>query len=107
MKIDNANGWTEVIIEENCSSDKFYKIASILHAIFGFAFLNKISDFDSIYWDFDYNGTELTLHYNNYFGVSIFPRALTKALEKDNKTVTELYQNLSASSSIISVINEH
>jgi len=95
MKIDNAKGWTEAIIEENCSTEKFYKVASILHTTLDITFTNKISDLDSIYWDFTYKDTELTLHYNNYMGVSIFPKALTTAGDLDNKMVTELGQTLS------------
>jgi hypothetical protein len=95
MKIDNANGWTEVIIDENCSTEKFYKVAGILHTTLDITFTTKISDLDSIYWNFIYKGTELTLHYNNYMGVSIFPTALTNAVTLDNKTVTELGEILS------------
>jgi hypothetical protein len=65
MKIDNTKTWTEGIIEENCSKETFYKVA----------------DLDSIYWDFIYEQRELTLHYNNYIGVSIFPKALKNAVD--------------------------
>ena len=90
MKIDNSNGWTEAIIDENCSAEMFYKIAAILHSTLDIAFTNKISNLDSIYWDFIYKDVELTLHYNNYIGVLIFPKALANATVLQNKTVTEL-----------------
>jgi hypothetical protein len=70
MKIDNSKGWTEAIIDENCSIDNFKKIASILHTTLGISFTNKISDTDSSYWDFTYKEKELTLHFNVYVGVS-------------------------------------
>src|SRR5438034_567356 len=95
MKIDNSQGWTEAIIDENCSTEKFLKIAGILHTTLDITFTNKISDLDSIYWDFIYKDRELTLHYNNYVGVTIFPKALTNATDLDNKAVTALNQTLS------------
>ncbi len=95
MKIDNSEGWTEAIIDENCSIDKFYKIAKILHTTFDVSFTNKISDTDSTYWDFRYKDKELTLHYNIYVGVSIFPKSLTNATSSDNQIVLDLSKNLS------------
>jgi hypothetical protein len=95
MKINNVQGWTEAFIDENCTNEKFYKVAGILHTTLGITFKNKIADLDSMYWDFVFNDAELTLHYNNYVGVSIFPRALINAVSVENKTVTELAQTLS------------
>ena len=95
MKIDNSKGWTEAIIDENCSIDKFYKIAGILHTTLDISFTNKISDTDSNYWDFIYKESELTLHYNIYIGVSISPKSLTNANSIDNQIVLDLSQTLS------------
>ena len=95
MKIDNSKGWTEAIIYEKCSIDKFYKISGILHTNLGISFTNKISDTDSNYWDFIYKGTELTLHYNIYVGISLFPKSLTNATSSDNKIVLDISKTLS------------
>jgi hypothetical protein len=95
MKIDNKNGWTEAIIEKNCSIDKFYKIARILHTNLDITFANKISDTDSTYWDFIYKDKELTLYYNTFVSVSIFPKSLTNATSSDNQIVLELSKTLS------------
>ena len=95
MKIDNSKGWTEAIVDENCSIDKFYKIAGIIHTILDISFTNKISDTDTSYWDFIYKDKELTLHYNIYVGVSIFPKSMTNASSSDNKIVLDLSKTLS------------
>jgi hypothetical protein len=95
MKIDNSKGWTESIIEENCSIDNFYKIAGILHTTLDISFTNEISDTDSSYWDFIYKESELTLHYNIYVGVSISPKSLTNTNTSDNQIVLDLSQTLS------------
>jgi hypothetical protein len=95
MKIDNSKGWTEAIVQENCSIEMFYKIAAILQTTLDISFTNKINDTDTSYWDFIYKDNELTLHYNIYAGVSIFPKSMTNASSSDNQIVLELYKNLS------------
>ena len=95
MKIDNSQGWTEAIIYENCSIVKFHRITGILQATLNISFRNKISDLDSKYWDFTYNKKELTIHYNVYTGVTIFPKSLTNASAAENKVVEDLTNTLS------------
>jgi hypothetical protein len=95
MKIDNSKGWTEAIVDENCSIDKFYKIAGILHTTLDISFTDKISDTDTSYWDFIYKDKELTLHYNIYVGVSIFPKSMTNASSFDNQIILDLSKTLS------------
>lgn len=94
MKIDNSKGWSEAIMYENCSIDKFHKIASILHTNMDISFKNKIGDKESNYWDFNYKDKELTLHYNIYLGVSIFPKAMQNATNSDNQIVLDLSKTL-------------
>ncbi len=94
MKIENDKGWIEIIIDDNCTIEKFYKIAGILTTVLNIAFTNKISDLESSYWDFAYKKAELTLHYNTYLGVAIFPKNLTNANSLDNKIIIELSQTL-------------
>ena len=94
MKIDNSKGWTEAIINENCSIDEFRKIAGILQSSFGILFTNKINDTDSFYWDFVHKDQELTLHFNVFIGVSLFPKSLTNATNAENQSVLDLYQHL-------------
>lgn len=86
MKIDTSKGWTEVIIDDDCAFDKFYAVADILETRFEVSFINKL-DPDTLYWDFDYEGLQLTLHYNVYLGVSIFPTALADASTADSNAV--------------------
>ena len=83
-------GCTEAVIDENCGFDKFYKVADLLHDKFNIRFTNKIDDSDTSYWDFNFQGYKLTLHYNIYDGVSIFPRKIKDAVEKENQAVLTL-----------------
>jgi len=95
MKIDRIKGWTEVMIDEDCSIDKFQKIARILNSTLDISFKNKMNDTDSAYLDFSYKEKELTLHYNIYSGISVYPKSLIKANNSDNQIVLEFAKNLS------------
>jgi hypothetical protein len=90
LKIETEKGWTEAIIDDNCESNKFYKVADLLSSEFNLAFSNKLNDFDRLYWDFEYKGNNLVLHYNIYLGISIFPRAFKSATQKENESVLEI-----------------
>lgn len=83
-------GCTEAVIAENCGFDKFYSTADILAERMKIKFTHKIDDSDTSYWDFNYKGHRLTLHYNIYDGVSIFPKNWRDAVKKDNTAVEEL-----------------
>ncbi len=89
-KIERDKGWIEVIIDDDCEYAKFYRVADILQTNFAVTFTNKINDLDSLYWDFEYNTSKLTLHYNVYMGISLFPTALADATEQDNSMVLQL-----------------
>jgi hypothetical protein len=95
MRIDYSQGWTEAVIDSNCSIDKFYKIAKTLETTLGVSFADKLGDTDSLYWDFTYKSRELVLHYNVYTGVSIFPKSLRSATESDSLVVLDIYGTLS------------
>lgn len=89
-KLETDKGWTEGIIVDDCGAEKFYSVADVLSNHFNLTFSNKINDFDTLYWDFEYKGNELVLHYNIYLGISIFPKALKSATETDNLSVAEI-----------------
>jgi hypothetical protein len=90
LTLRNDYGCTEAVIAENCGFDKFYKVADLLVDKIKIKFTNKIDDSDTSYWDFIFKGHKLTLHYNIYDGVSIFPRNWKEAVRRDNEAVKEL-----------------
>lgn len=83
-------GCTEAVIDDDGGLKRFYQVADILSADFKIHFSRKEDDFDSIDWEFSFNGHPLTLHYNIYTGVSVFPTKTRDALRKDNKAVVDL-----------------
>ena len=95
MKIDNNNGWTEAVLAERGSVEDFFKIAGLLQASMDISLENRVSETDSIYWDFTYNGRVLTLHHNTFSGISIFPVSLNRAIELENEAVLHLFKSFS------------
>jgi hypothetical protein len=83
-------GCTEAVISDDGGLKQFYHVAGILSQDFKINFSNKEDDFDTINWEFKFKGQYLTLHYNIYNGISIFPTKTRDALNKDNKAVVEL-----------------
>ena len=83
-------GCTEAVIDDDCGLKRFYEVANILADELKINFLNKLDDFDSLMWEFTYHGHALTLHYNIYTGISIYPRKFREAPRKDNDAVVEV-----------------
>src|SRR5687767_9948912 len=83
-------GFTEVVIADDGGLKQFYKVAEILSQDLNIRFFHKEDDFDTIDWEFKFKGLYLTLHYNIYNGISVFPTKTRDALNKDNKAVVEL-----------------
>jgi hypothetical protein len=85
-----ALGCTEAIIDDDGGLKRFYQVADILSKEFHIDFRRKEDDFDSIDWNFSFHGNHLTLHYNIYTGVSLFPTYTNNASRNENKAVVEL-----------------
>jgi hypothetical protein len=83
-------GCTEVVIADDAGLKRFYQVADILSRDFRISFNHKEDDFDTINWEFKFRGHDMTLHYNIYNGISLFPTKTKDALNKDNKAVVEL-----------------
>jgi hypothetical protein len=84
-----TTGATEAVIDDNCGISKFYAIANTLAEQLQVVFLNQVDDSDTLDWDFKYKNQFLTLHYNIFNGVSIFPQQINSK-KKDSKAVMEV-----------------
>lgn len=82
-------GGTEAVIDDNCGISKFYAIANALADDLQVQFLNQIDDADTLDWDFKYKDQFLTLHYNIFNGVSIYPQQ-QKSVKNESKAVMEV-----------------
>src|SRR5574338_1016077 len=90
LTLRTTMGCTEAVIDDDGGLKRFYQVADILSEDLHINFNNKEDDFDTIDWEFRFKGHNLTLHYNIYNGISIFPTKTRDALNKDNKAVVEL-----------------
>ena len=79
------NNVTELIIKDNSEYEFFYSFAEKLSQTLPIKYHNKLDDYDSLYWDFNYNSNKLTLHYNIYLGVSIFHDKGNAASQEENE----------------------
>jgi hypothetical protein len=82
-------GNTEAVIDDNCGVSKFYAIADTLATDLQINFLNQVDDVETLDWDFHYKNHLLTLHYNIFNGVSIFPQHI-KSVQQENNAVLEI-----------------
>ncbi|MFT3979884.1 MAG: hypothetical protein QM687_05395 [Ferruginibacter sp.] len=71
--LKTQTGATEAVIDDNCGISKFYAIANALAEDLHVQFMNQVDDAETLDWDFKYKDSLLTLHYNIFNGVSIFP----------------------------------
>jgi len=85
-----ALGCTEAILDDDGGLKRFYQIADILSKELKVIFTRKEDDFDTIDWEFSFHGHPLTLHYNIYTGISLFPSKTKEADKEENKAVIEL-----------------
>lgn len=90
LSLRNTLGCTEAVIADDGSLNMFYRVADIFNKDLRIKFSGKEDEFDSINWNFNFKGHKLTLHYNIYSGISVFPTKTSSAANKDNKAVVEL-----------------
>lgn len=90
--LKTKHGNTEAVIDDNCGVSKFYAIAETLTTELNVNFLtplNEVIDLDTLDWDFNYKDQLLTLHYNVFNGVSVFPQH-EKSIVRENNAVIEI-----------------
>ena len=83
-------GCTEAIIDDDCGMKRYYEVANILAEDLEIKFTRKEDDFDTLTLDFVFRNHILTLYYNIYTGISIYPRKFREAPRKDNEAVIEV-----------------
>ena len=87
--LKTQSGATEAVIDDNCGISKFYAIANTLAEHLQVQFMNQVDDADTLDWDFKYKDQFLTLHYNIFNGVSIYPQH-HNSKKKEHKLVMEV-----------------
>ena len=85
--ITTTSGWTEIILLKDCEMQMVGQVAAIMTEKLNIHFTQKVNNRDYLYWDFNFKGAELCLHYNLYLGISIHPIHLREAEEWENEAV--------------------
>jgi hypothetical protein len=88
-QLRTQSGATQAVIDDNCGVSKFYAIAHTLTEDLQVTFVNQVDESETLNWDFRYKGNYLTLHYNVFEGVSIYPQPQAKQ-HTDSHTVMEV-----------------
>jgi len=91
------NGWLEIIINEDCDNDTFITYSKELEKLLGIEYKTQIGAFNCYYFDFWYNNVLVTLHYNNYMGISIVAEETQASYLTTNDTIRLIFNILSAS----------
>jgi hypothetical protein len=88
-QLKTKSGGTEAVIDDNCGVSKFYAIAHTLAEQLKVIFMNQVDETDTLDWDFKYKNQLLTLHYNTFEGVSIFPQQVN-SVKNNHRAVMEV-----------------
>lgn len=83
-------GYNEAVLDDNASYDNFFRWADLLAEKLNISFTRKLDDFQALYWEFLYKGTSLTLSFNIFNGISIFPSLEEKSDYFENAAIAEL-----------------
>lgn len=82
--------YSEILISEQPDSSFFRKLANRIISEFKAKVIDKISDLDSTYWNFQVKSEIITLHQQTFIGISVFPKDLDKALIEANKLAEKI-----------------
>jgi ABC-type tungstate transport system permease subunit len=80
---------TSTVIDENAGLHQFYAFTATLSNNKHVRFIAQDDEVENIEWHFKYRGRQLTLQYNIYNGVSVFPQ-----YAKDQPAVQEIVVHL-------------
>ena len=92
--INNEAGYNELIVKNSCEYDEFYLFADKLKRLINIEYSSKVDDYDSLYWEFDFEGIKMMLYYNVFLGISIYPYNGKIATLSDNNKLNSLFEFL-------------
>ena len=81
-------------LKESCEYEDFYQIISLLEEKFGGSVVEKLDDFDGLFWCVRVDEVDIVVHYNIYEGVVLYPEKSVLDIEKANLTVKHIGERL-------------
>ena len=79
-----TKSYSEILISNEPDSELFKSISDRLRTEFKAELIDKVEDLDSKYFDFKIKDNVLTLHFQNFIGITLFPKELNNSTEKTN-----------------------
>ncbi|MFY0672348.1 MAG: hypothetical protein JXQ87_03035 [Bacteroidia bacterium] len=76
--------YSEILISNEPDSDLFQSLSDRLRSEFNAELIDRVEDLDSKYFDFKIKDKVLTLHLQNYIGITLFPKELNDSTDKAN-----------------------
>jgi hypothetical protein len=92
IELTTQHGYFELEIFESREFDDFYSLAQELEKNFKIEYTSKLDDFDSLYWDFQYQGIGMTISFNTFTGISINRRE-PKGINEEDKAILLEFKN--------------
>lgn len=89
-EVVKENGGLKLIVSNRSEFEDFFLFTQKLEKDFKFSFIEKIDDFDSLYWIFEFQGTLMVTSFDTFLGISIYPKNGRDASELDNEKLYEL-----------------
>lgn len=78
MESEGLNISYSTVIDDTASLQNFYSLTNQLSRNKKVRFTGKLDEADCIEWNFKYRGYPLSLHYNIYTGITLYPSAKGK-----------------------------
>ncbi|MBN8703794.1 MAG: hypothetical protein J0M08_12070 [Bacteroidetes bacterium] len=94
VTIEKSDDFVEAKFEDVKEFEEFYKLADTICDKLKSSFVNKVDDFDSLYWEFLYSGVRFILHYNTYLGISIYPHKSQQVTGKEEDILRMLLSTI-------------
>lgn len=79
-----TKSYSEILISNEPDSGLFKSLSDRLRTEFKAELIDRVEDLDSKYFDFKIKDNVLTLHLQNYIGVTLFPKELNDSTGKAN-----------------------
>lgn len=81
-------------LKGNCEYTDFYKVISLLEKKFDASVVEKVDDFDSLYWHVSINEMAFIVCYNIYEGIDFYPEKRQTNIEAVNSVIQDVSNEL-------------
>ncbi len=95
----DGTSYPQITVSEPADMQLFEKIASAVESEIEGQWKEKLTSPDQCYWDYESEGEKVTLHYEHYLGITVFPKDGEHHSPKSLDLLEKIYQLLLTSPS--------